>query len=311
MEMLYIERQVDKIVGEFGRILLVHAVVRQTWNVLDQSRSRLSNWEPQATPGTQSPISDTPPSFGGHTWAPGNPLFAKWRNAACDSLDVLHWQANAVIGSNCGLEHPTVLFLHLAHVVLLSPFENIREMALALSSQKSLTKQQISMTSREIARWAQEDCFKARLAIIHAGSILWHVRRHSLDSFYEPSAVFTATLCLWAYGSVFANTGVNQLGLPPLMGMNNEEEPLPELLQLDRPCDDELIQLFVSNADRIKGYVAGVGYLCSPEGPSKMLGVGCRILRNGRNWDLDGGYTRILRAVQERSVVDQALTIHE
>ena len=302
MEALYIERQIDPVIGEFGRILLVHAVVRQTWNILDHSRSRLANWEPQATPGTQSPVGDHSQSEA--PWPPSNPLFAKWRNAACDSLDVLHWQASATVGAHQGLEHPTVLFLHLARVILLSPFTSIREMALALSSQKSLTKQQMSATSREIARWAQEDCFKARLAIIHAGAVLWHVRRHSLDSFYEPSAVFTATLCLWAYASVFATSDVNQLGLPPAMDLHEEEEPMPELLQLDRPCDDELVQLFISNADRIKGYVAGVGYLCSPEGPAKVLGVGCRILRFGRNWDLDAGYMRILRSVQERSAFD-------
>ncbi|KAL9084363.1 MAG: hypothetical protein Q9159_005271 [Coniocarpon cinnabarinum] len=299
MEALYIDRHIDPIIGEFGRVLLLHSVIRQTWAMLDHSKSRLTNWEPQATPGTQSPAGDQPND---DFWPPGNSFFAKWRNAACDAVDVLHWQANATVGANQGLEHPTMLFLHLARVILLSPFGSIREMALALASQKSLTQQQMSMTSQEIARWAQEDCFKARLAIIHAGSILWHVRRHSLDSFYEPSAVFIATLCLWAYGSVFATSGVNQLGLPLAADANEEEDPMPELLQLDRPCDDELIQLFVGNADKIKGYVAGVGYLCSPEGPKKVLGVGCQILRFGRNWDLDGGYTRILRAVQERSI---------
>ena len=305
MEMLYIDRRVDPTLSEFSRILLVHAVIRQTWNILEHARSRLSNWEPQATPGNQSPVGEQVQAGPDPSWAPGLPLFAKWRNAACDSLDVLHWQANAVIGTNSGLEHPTVLFLNLARVILLSPFESIREMALALSSQKTLTKQQMSATSQEIARWAQEDCFKARLAIIHAGAVLWHVRRHSLDSFYEPSAVFIATLCLWAYGSVFANSGANQLGLP-LTAEQSEDEPMPELLQLDRPCDDELVQLFVANADRIKGYLAGVGYLCSPEGPSKTLGIGCRILRHGRNWDLDGGYIRILKAVQDRSSFEDA-----
>ena len=308
MEALYIERQVDPSVGEFGQFLLIHAIIRQTWNTLDHSRSRLASWEPQATPGTVSAVGEQHDSLQSSVtelpWPPSHPHFAKWRNAACDALDVLHWQASATVGANAGLEHPTVLFLNLARVILLSPFESIREMALALSSQKSLTKHQISMTSREIARWAQEDCFKARLAIIHAGAVLWHVRRHSLDCFYEPSAVFIATLCLWAYGSVFATSGINQVGLPPAIGAHEEAEPMPELLQLDRPCDDELVQLFVTNADRIKGYVAGVGYLCSPDGPKKMLDVGCRILRFGRNWDLDGGYIRILRSVQERSNFD-------
>lgn len=306
MEMLYIERKVEPSVGEFARILLVHAIIRQTWSILEHARCRSSNWELQATPGTQSPVEEHSQFGRDSMWAPGIPRFAKWRNAACDALDVLHWQAHAVIGANAGLEHPTVLFLHLSRVILLTPFECIREMALALSSQKTLTKQQISTTSREIARWAQEDCFKARLAIVHAGSVLWHVRRHSLDSFYEPSAVFIATLCLWAYGSVFANSDASQLGLPVQPDPYEEEEPMPELLQLDRPCDDELVQLFTTHADRIKGYVAGVGYLCSPDGPRKMLDVGCRILRHGRNWDLDGGYIRILRAVQERSILDQA-----
>ncbi|RAL58440.1 hypothetical protein DID88_005145 [Monilinia fructigena] len=54
--------------------------------------------------------------------------------SACDCLDILHWHANSVIGAASGMEHPTVLHLHLARVVLLTPFAKIDEIAQYISA---------------------------------------------------------------------------------------------------------------------------------------------------------------------------------
>jgi hypothetical protein len=48
-------------------------------------------------------------------------------------------------------------------------------------------------------QWAIRDQFKARLAIVHAGAMFWHVRRYSTNSFAEPFAIYMSTLVIWAY----------------------------------------------------------------------------------------------------------------
>ena len=37
--------------------------------------------------------------------------------------------------------------------------------------------------------------------MVHAGSVFWHVRRYSSSSFYEPLAVYLASIVLWTYAS--------------------------------------------------------------------------------------------------------------
>lgn len=59
----------------------------------------------------------------------------------------------------------------------------------------SASKASIEESSEELTRWVFQDCYKASLAVVHADVLLWHIRRHSMESFYEPSAVFLATMC--------------------------------------------------------------------------------------------------------------------
>jgi len=142
-------------------------------------------------------------------WLPGIQTYSKWRNSACDCLDILHWHANSVIGAASGMEHPTVLHLHLARVILLTPFRQITQLAHLMTNEPLPTFEEdfeIPTLKRHIQRWVLEDQHKARLAMIHAGVLFWHVRRFSADAFYEPSSVFLATLALWAYGTFAART---------------------------------------------------------------------------------------------------------
>lgn len=123
-----------------------------------------------------------------------------------------------MIGAASGMEHPTVLHLHLARVFL-APLGYIVRFAQLLSSTTScstlnsspnpnLLNEIISQNQRthlrtlrtHIQKWATQDQHKARLAVIHAAALFWHVRCFSIDGFYEAEAVFSASLVLWAYG---------------------------------------------------------------------------------------------------------------
>src|SRR5690606_14469586 len=52
-----------------------------------------------------------------------------------------------------------------------------------------------------VLTWAHQDRYKARLAVIHAGAVFWHIRRYASHSIMEPFTVFLAALVLWAFGS--------------------------------------------------------------------------------------------------------------
>lgn len=225
------------------------------------------------------------------------------------------------------MEHSTVLHLHLARVVLLTPFLHILKLAEYLASshtthipnlgdadrenKKEKEKEKEILQARDyVKRWAMEDQHKARLAIIHAGALFWHVRRFSIDAFYEAEAVYLATLALWAYG-LFAECkgGVYQRerdgeryshardasdngdeGKLKERGRERDEDdeeeeeqfyhPYPSTMQLDRPADDELVQLFVKRGQGMRALVMGVGNLCARDGKGarRMLGEGRKVL---------------------------------
>ncbi|KAA8568354.1 hypothetical protein EYC84_007390 [Monilinia fructicola] len=161
--------------------------------------------------------------------------------------------------------------------------------------------------------------------------------RTAVDAFYEARAVYLATLVLWAYG-LFAVRGALRAGGADAdgngsrgddmsRGRRNEEREggggggddddgdddddeaeeqfndfYPRSMQLDRPADDELVQLFVKRGQRMKALVMGVGNLCqrNGRGASRVLGEGRKLLGAGKYmwglrgcWGIDcGGYKR-------------------
>ncbi|KAF2105477.1 hypothetical protein BDV96DRAFT_678028, partial [Lophiotrema nucula] len=112
-------------------------------------------------------------------WLPSVPLFSKWQNSTCDCLDVLHWQANANIGQHSGLEHPTVFHLYLARIVLLAPCESLS----GLPSTGRVPMTSIEQQMRGMRSRSSVHQYKARLAVVHAAVLFWHVRHHSVDVF--------------------------------------------------------------------------------------------------------------------------------
>ncbi|PWY95869.1 C2H2 transcription factor, partial [Aspergillus sclerotioniger CBS 115572] len=288
---MYIEKKLVPDIGEFSQVLLVHALYHRMWEVGDYFRRPLSFWNP--TSKKQSRHTAIP---SGSVWLPGIPSYSKWRNSACDCLDILHWAASSTVTRAAGLEHPTILHLHSARIVLLAPFREIRSLATSLAMEEARwSGRQQTLEWHYILRWVKHDQYKARLAVVHAGAMLWHTREYSSHAFHESVAVFLATLILWAYGSCYAlipdmNTGHET-------GRDVAEKPL--LIHLDRPCDDELAQLFVREGHGMKAILSGVGDVCAPHGPERTLRAGCMTLNRFSSWGISKRLIAILTKLAE------------
>ncbi|KAJ5098472.1 hypothetical protein N7532_005473 [Penicillium argentinense] len=293
VHILYIEKRLISGIGEFSHILLIHALYHRMWEVGDYFRRPLSFWNPTAKKQSRETAIPT-----GSVWLPGIPSYSKWRNSACDCLDILHWTANSTIAKAAGLEHPTVLHLHASRLVLLAPFREIRSLATSLATEKlRWSKRHQVLEWQYIWRWVKHDQYKARLSIVHAGVTLWHVRRYSTNAFHEPVAAFLAVLTLWAYGT--CHTNGSQESSPHSQAPRAEPLQEPSFIHLDRPCDDELVQLFVREGHVMRGNVTGVGDICAPEGPERILRVGCETLSRLTAWGLSKEFIRVLTCLAD------------
>jgi hypothetical protein len=257
---------------------------------------------------------------------------SSWTNGSCDCLDVLHWSAQCTILQASALEHPTVLHLHLARLILLAPISDLQKLTKAKLHQEArgrsgsylYSSMQEHALRGSLLKWVAQDQYKARLAIIHAGSVFWHLRRYSCGAIIEPFAIYIASLVLWAYS--VSTSRATLLGHSPgriEVGRNSEasqhsqdsitksrpevlepqnisnyydasvSSPLnsrigsaleslesheTSLIQLDRPCDDELVQLFVRFGEHMTPYMARIGDVKSSDSPGKILREGIRLL---------------------------------
>lgn len=317
---------------EYSRTLLTHGIFHRTWCVASYFSQPLSLWTPTASRSCDSALKTAQ-----QMWLPANETFAKWRNSACDCLDVLHWAANATIGENKGMEHPTVLHLHIARVVLLTPYENIVSLAQHLAGEKPQSSpsktaaEEVAKDKQAIRRWVSQDQYKARLAMIHAGVMFWHVRRFGAGGWYEADAIALSTLALWAF-SAFTDTAAKanraatngrnqqQSTAQPSPNPNtdsntpaptqkpstetrssSEEAQFCEIILIGRPTDDELVQQFVRSGDRMKVHMNGVGDLYGPKAPEKVLAEGRKILKGLGAWGARDRWVRVLERLEEVS----------
>ncbi|KAL4931504.1 putative C2H2 transcription factor [Aspergillus undulatus] len=273
---LYIEKKLVPEIGELSHILLIHALYHRMWEVGDYFRRPLSFWNPTAKKQSRKLAIPS-----GSVWLPGIPSYSKWRNSACDCLDILHWTANGTIAKANGHEHPTILHLHTARIILLAPFREIRLLVNLLAAQKANweDRQQV-IEWHYILRWIKHDQYKARLAVIHAGSVLYHVRKYSTNAFHEPVATYLAILTLWAYGLCYKQAS------PDLTTQERDSSTGPSVINLDQPCSDELVQSFVREGQMMKGMLTNVGDICAPHGPEHILRVGCETLSGLHSWGI-------------------------
>ena len=162
-----------------------------------------------------------------------------------------------------------------------------------------------------LRKWAINHQYKARLAVIHAGVAFWHIRRHSTDAFYEAPAIALSALTLWAFGTFAkptstehrsanlsavqtapaSSTSQSPSSERPAGRASNAEIGVSEIILLDRPTDDELVQHFIKHGGSMQAHISGIGDLYNPESPSLVLQQGCRLLKesakcwgNAREW---------------------------
>lgn len=110
----------------------------------------------------------------------------------------------------------------------------------------------------------------------------------------EPFAVLLATLVVWAYATSsqaieqqqqqgLANPGSNgqiqgiSRAQEPTQGSESDPMDLP-FINLDRLCDDELIQMYVLHGSRMKGFMAGIGNITKEGASVKILREGAKII---------------------------------
>ncbi|KAL1600846.1 hypothetical protein SLS60_007234 [Paraconiothyrium brasiliense] len=310
LQQLYVSKRLPRDRGEFARILMIHGLYHRLWDVSRYYSNPLSSWEPT---GKQEEYNVCDP-----VWLPSVPAFSKWQNSTCDALDILHWQANATIGQQSGYEHPTVLHLHFARVALLVPCEQLLTMAKYRTGLYGIDQAGAEEATQQIQRWAVQHQFKARLAAIHAGVLFWHVRHHSADAFYEAPMVALAAMTLWAFGtfarrsagnaveqhwSVAPQTTADQQGTTATTEIPARDQAIPnstdddsvcEIILLDRPTDDELVQQFIRRGHKMKAHITGVGDLYGSEGPTRVLMKGHKLLTTLKCWGIRSEWLDLL-----------------
>lgn len=312
---IFTKKHMSTGLDQFSCILLLHGVYREIFQLKDCFARPLSGWVPSmqlVTNPTNGPKNESAPDT---TW---RSLLSSWRNASLDCVDVLHWAANGTIAQHAGVEHPTVLHLHLARTILLAPFEEIQLLSasIAASAQEADVEnpkipcvQATLDAERAVLNWAQRDQYKARLAVLHCGCLFWHMRRYSCRAFYEPISVYLATLTLWAYSSYTSRTTVtkHQFGAdsdddptePTSPTSNNQ--PIPTFIHLDRPNDDEMVQYFVLSGtpSTMRANITGVGDMYGPKGPIRILKEGRKILASvSMAWGRTKEYVDVLESLE-------------
>ncbi|SCO86540.1 related to transcription factor ZMS1 [Fusarium oxysporum] len=319
LHLLYMEKRQPSNLTEFGNIVLIYAVCARTKEAAYQYGTALSRWTPVAhvEPRKES-VSMT------ETWPPTLEMVTRWRNSACDAFDILHWKANGKAANAGGTEHPTILHLHLSRLYILTPTKHFQKVAASAVLRQNDNELQNNMEYSEacnhIQRWANIDQYKARLSIIHAGALLWHVRRYSSNDFIEPHAIYLATLSIWAYSvfntprtesqqehgdavsrSVPASGDRESQGSVGNNEAESEEEPDPTFIHIDRPCDDEMVQVYIRLGHKMAGHMQRVGNICSPNAPPKILREGIRMLSHARaknkEWGIETSYVKGLTSL--------------
>ena len=304
LQQLYVEKKLAQDIDDFSRVLIVHGIFHRTWEVGNYYQQPLSRWSPSAQKNPNEDLSSKSP-----IWLPSIPTFAKWRNSACDCIDIMHWSANAAIGAAAGMEPSYVMHLHLARVVLLTPHKHIVSLARYLAGESpSHTSENAALDRQVIRRWATQDQYKARLAMIHAGVIFWHIRRFSANGFYEPTSVALSVLALWAFSAFSARPvaatnsrekdrevdGDDSSVIRDTDSSQEEEEERYDIILLDRPTDDELVQQFVRRGHLMQANINGVGNLYSTQGSERVLVEGRKLLATLNCWGIKENWMRML-----------------
>lgn len=312
LETLYIEKKLIPDTSEFGKLLLIYGICRRTKEVCQQSQSQLTAWSPSARPESRQDVQHK-----GETWPPSSELLSQWRNSACDCLDIIHWSANSKAVAAWGWEHSTILHLHLSRILILTPLAHIQTLATSWRFRDPSIDSdpgRATKTRELVLRWAIQDQYRARLSVVHAGCLLWHVRRYSTRAFLEPYAIYVSTLVLWAYSIALQLYNYHEAAIAPVSPVSthvptgsqttddtssthdptaaNEIDPdaLTTVVHLDRPLDDELVQLYIRWGGKMTAHLSHVGDVSGTTAPRKILEEGYRLLCDGTKPNRDVEY---------------------
>lgn len=330
LERLYTTHTIDPEIDSVGQRLLVYAVVDRTREVHQHLQQPLRQWSP--APDEDSSADDTADdTLSSVGWLPANPEYAAWRNSACDCLDTLHWKANSDIATAKGLEGPVILHLHLARLIVLCPYTALIQLATdfaqstGISARPSPDAQPFNTTPAsqrafdEVAKWMTLDDHKQRLSLVHAGSVFWHIRRYSRGHFSEPFAIFISTLAIWFSACFQPSLQASMLQTKSRLASqrataasdqsaaenpaSEEDDTVPTSILLDRPCDDEIVQIFVRRGHDMQVLMSGAGAINTPPGMRRVLEQGIKLLRYAHyaNHGRCAEYERVLEGVARRS----------
>lgn len=293
---LYVGKHLSPELSEFSRILLIHGIYQRTWEVGGYFKQVLSRYEPSSRKESTHDLDLR------SVWLPSQPTYARWRNSALDALDVIHWSANAHYMACNGVEHPTIIHLHLSRIVILAPWQDMINLArFSIEASTLISQSQMLASEQAVRKWATQDQYRARLAVSHAGMLWWHVRRFSVNAYYEPVSVALATLVLWAFPTFRKKPLVSSdHGHPNPTSGNPHSKDKPEdtpgdqsdsedpgdcdIILLDRPTDDELKRDFVRRGNHMVPNLAGVGNLYGEKAPELVLQEGIKILHGLSCW---------------------------
>ena len=329
LDILYVEKRMPPDLGELSTCILLHAIYCKTLEVIAWEQTPLNIWTPTASPMPR------PKPSSSETWPPNNPMVSRWRNSACDCFDILHWSANGKVANLSGTEHHNVLLLHLSRLILLAPTDHIQTLATVSPTPRAEDpgSPQHAVSRDQVLQWVVRDQYKARLCAIHCGAMFWHVRRYSCDSIIEPYGIYISTLILWAYSISSSFVGQDAIetyavgeATEPLsaasLSSTRKNEDDPSFLHLDRPLDDELVQIFVRIGHKMSAFITGIGNIMDPLAPEKILREGIRLLdRGGRQggggarnenqetldrdkcytWGVEGSYIEALQQMAQAS----------
>jgi hypothetical protein len=266
------EEELSPAIGDFGRLVLTHAVYMTTWEMRQQAKNPLL----QRT-----------------SFLSGENGFVAWQNIATSTLDVL-------LPSNQDSGQSSVMRLNLrAHVHHVAVLVHVPLSALLAYARAQAANIGVQKAQQELFAWMQEDNGRtARHAVLHAGILFSLIREQPCRGFHEPIALLIATLTLWAF---------HQLSYQRQPPLAHSREAIQTTVRLDRAHRTQASLSWIENGADLRGYLTDVGNICGPGAGKRLLQLSCRTLVAMDAWALSQGFLHVLSTLQMRLVDPPAL----
>lgn len=138
-----------------------------------------------------------------------------------------------------------------------------------------VTKEEVFRCRTRLHSWIQQRGIEARQVAMHAGRLFGYIRQSSMFGYYEGRAFVIACQSLWIFSEL------SNITLPS----NNEPHNTETLtVRLDQSLSPEDEQAWILNGAHTRPYLAGVGCILGPDGVSRLIREGSRVLVAARTW---------------------------